>query len=236
MSKVRGLVLEGFSPRAPLGAVAPALSLPDVSRFGNDGVFTDVTWVQLPSGLWVMSFNGATSVSNHGTDDSLIYISPRITVLAWVKAPAPAVTQTVASKFDDIPLDRSWDLGASAGGGLLSGFISDDGTVGGHCKSYYSSIIVYDDTWHQVGMVFDAGTFELVIDGAFDPTPTKTIDVAITTIHHGATATCIGSALHGGALMWQFEGTIALVRVYTYALSPGQINKHFEAERRFFQA
>ena len=63
MSKYKGCVFEGFSPRAPLGAVAPADALPDMSRYGNDGVFgggaAAPTWTQLPSGLWVLEFDGS---------------------------------------------------------------------------------------------------------------------------------------------------------------------------------
>ncbi|MBA7639545.1 hypothetical protein ES703_47204 [subsurface metagenome] len=207
----------------------------DLSRFGNNGVSTNApTWVQLPSGLWVLNFIAASSqYITCGTPASL-QISPRITVLAWVKGAVSGVTQSVLSKFDDNLQQRSWDLGSLAGADVLSGFISDNGEVGAHCKSWYSSIVVYDNTWHQVGMVFDAGTFELVIDGAFDPSPTKTIDVAITTIHLGTAPTCIGTAMHIGAPMWEFDGQIVLPRIYTWALSAGKIKQHFEAERHFF--
>jgi len=218
-----------------LGGAAPGVvTLHDWSRYENDGAMTDITWEQSAAGLWVPVFNGATSVSNHGTDDSLINISPSISVFAWVNAAPPAATQSVASKFDDTGSQRSWDLGASAGGGFLSGFISDDGTVGGHCKSYYSSIVVYDSTWHQVGMVFKAGTFNLFIDGVVDPAPTKSIDDAITTIYYSTTATCIGSALHTGATMWEFEGLISQVRVYNYAITPAQIRARYHSTRWLF--
>lgn len=228
--KTTGIVLD--VARQSGGAMPGIVTLHDHSRFGNDGAMTDITWTQLPSGLWVPVFNGATSYSNHGTDNSLIQISPRITVLAWVKGAVSGVTRSVASKFEDF--DRNWDLGSLADSNVLSGFISDDGAVGAHCKSYYSSIVVWDNTWHQVGMVFDAGTFELVIDGAFDPSPTKTLDGATATIHHGTTATCIGCALFGGVPSWYFDGNIALVRIYTYALTPAQIRSRYTATRRLF--
>ena len=62
MSKYEGLVFEGNTPRTLVGAAAPADSLPDLSRFGNDGVFTNAPlWTQLPSGLWYIDFVAATS-------------------------------------------------------------------------------------------------------------------------------------------------------------------------------
>ncbi|GAI10844.1 unnamed protein product, partial [marine sediment metagenome] len=35
--------------------------LPDRSRWGNHGTYTDITDKQLPSGLWVRTFNGSSS-------------------------------------------------------------------------------------------------------------------------------------------------------------------------------
>jgi len=223
-------------PRLYRGLVAPPNVIEDLSRFRNDGVFVNApTWVGLPGGIWVNNYVAASSqYINCGTADSLINISPCISVLAWVKADPPAATQSVASKFDDNLQQRSWDLGASAGGGLLSGFISDDGTVGGHCKSYYSSIVVYDGSWHQVGMVFDAGTFELVVDGAFDPTPTKTIDDAITTIYYSNTATCLGTALHIGAPMWEYDGQSLITQIANYAMTAAQVWDKFNSQRGWF--
>lgn len=48
------------------GSTTPT-KLTDRSRFGNDGVWTDVTAKQLPSGLWVNTFNGSTSQIVCGT-------------------------------------------------------------------------------------------------------------------------------------------------------------------------
>ncbi len=42
------------------GSVTPT-KLTDRSRMGNDGVWTSVTAKQLPSGLWVETFNGTSS-------------------------------------------------------------------------------------------------------------------------------------------------------------------------------
>jgi len=38
----------------------------DRSRFGNHGTYTDITDVQLPSGLWVRTFNGSSSIIDCG--------------------------------------------------------------------------------------------------------------------------------------------------------------------------
>ena len=61
------------------GATPPPATFEDVSRYGNDGTHTAITWVRLPSGLWVRSFNGATSVVTVGDCGENIQ-----TCLAWV--------------------------------------------------------------------------------------------------------------------------------------------------------
>lgn len=41
-------------------------NLPDMSRYGNHGAYANITDKQLPSGLWVRTFNGSTSIIDCG--------------------------------------------------------------------------------------------------------------------------------------------------------------------------
>lgn len=60
--KTTGLVFCGKRYWSPYGSTAPANSLPDVSRYGNDGTFTNTpVWTQLPSGIWTIAFTAASS-------------------------------------------------------------------------------------------------------------------------------------------------------------------------------
>ena len=62
----------------------PPASLEDTSRYGNNGVFTDApTWLQLPSGLWVLSFNGTSNHVTIATAPSLTFVG---TILCWIYA------------------------------------------------------------------------------------------------------------------------------------------------------
>jgi hypothetical protein len=79
--KTTGCVLSVANQRG--GAMPETTTLYDSSRFKNNGTMTAVTWTQLPSGLWVMNFNGTTSqVSCTGT----ISLQPSIaiTISTWV--------------------------------------------------------------------------------------------------------------------------------------------------------
>ncbi len=59
--KSTGLV---FAEKPSIG-IEPT-RLPDASRFGNHGTYANITDKQLPSGLWVRTFNGSSSIIDCG--------------------------------------------------------------------------------------------------------------------------------------------------------------------------
>jgi len=62
MSLTRDCVLSPVIHRSPFGTVAPPAVLTDASRWRHDGAFTNApTWVQMPSGLWVIQFVAAST-------------------------------------------------------------------------------------------------------------------------------------------------------------------------------
>ena len=78
--KTTGCVL---SPREYRTILEPPASLEDTSRYGNDGVFTgagEPDWAQLPSGLWVLDFDGINDIVTIG--DCVANIQ---TFIAWIK-------------------------------------------------------------------------------------------------------------------------------------------------------
>ena len=95
---------------APYGSVEPPAGWADDSRYGNDGVDTAMTWVQLPSGLWVKSFDGATSIVTIG--DILSYIQ---TVIMWI-APDDITTRSIIDidgGTHSIEIDGAGDITAT---------------------------------------------------------------------------------------------------------------------------
>jgi len=79
MPKTKGCVLDVARQRG--GAMPGVVTLVDHSRYRNDGAMTDVTWTQLPSGLWVLDFNGTSSIVDYGNThtnikSALLWIYP----------------------------------------------------------------------------------------------------------------------------------------------------------------
>jgi hypothetical protein len=64
---------------------AKSALIKDKSGFANHGAITGATWVRLPSGLWVNSFDGTDDVINCGNSSILNFTSGNFTVTFWIK-------------------------------------------------------------------------------------------------------------------------------------------------------
>lgn len=78
MGKITGMVWEGG---VSVGVEPTATVYADTSRYGNNGSMTSgqPDWIRLPSGLWVLSFNGTDAVVDVG--DIIVKAS---TFAAWI--------------------------------------------------------------------------------------------------------------------------------------------------------
>jgi len=61
----------------------PSATIKDLSGYGNHGTITGATWVTLPSGLKVLSFDNTDDVINCGHNTSL-NITTNLTILCWI--------------------------------------------------------------------------------------------------------------------------------------------------------
>lgn len=205
---------------APYGSVAPPLGWADDSRYGNDGVDTAMTWVQLPSGLWVKSFNGAASVVTIA--DTGYGVTDYITILAWINTTQITDRSTIYADAD-ISFECN-DVGASVSDGALG--IAELG-VGNPVRT--NDNVVVPNTWYHVAytkngaganknnVYLNGVALAFVNDAAWTMTPNGT--------------KYIGA--RGGASQW-FSGYMGPLQVYNYALTPDQINAKFASERHWF--
>ena len=221
MSKYEGLVFEGFSPRTPLGAAAPAASLPDMSRYGNDGVFTNApTWTQLPSGLWYPDFNGAANVVTITHDSSLTF-NGDFSILLWVNfLGAPA--EYLISKGVGINTVQSYSLLTTAG--PLVNFQMGDLAMTGLYLQHTS-----DDTisgWTHIGVSLLGTASTMLLNGVIQTGAAAA----------GVRTTNTDNLLIGvrGDGFGEWTGGATLVRLFNYPLSTDQINAIFAAERTLF--
>ncbi len=90
---IKSTVFAGKRYWSPYGSVAPAADLPDISRYQLTGMFINNTaWVQLPSGLWVLTFDG--------TGDSIMYVGSTARVQSFVTWIYPTIKNRSIVDFD----------------------------------------------------------------------------------------------------------------------------------------
>lgn len=215
--KATGLVLDA---ERSVDVEPGVVTLYDMSRFGNDGAMDNITWTQLPSGLWVMSLNG----TNSGVRIASGQLYRTTTTLeCWIRLNnATQVDKAIMGQLSPFFWDQ-YGSGILFDNGVLS-VISESN----HDKAALTVALTDIISWHHVVGIVRTASGKLFLDG---------VEVD-------------SGDLDSGYLYWfaigasrddtdplagnYFDGLISGVRVYNYALSAGQILKKYEATRRFF--
>lgn len=219
--KTKGCVFSGRRYWSPPGAAAPPLSLPDVSRYGNDGVFTNVTWVQTPSGLWYCDAAGAAGDGIVlGTDLSMALL--RWTLKAWFNPDTVADLGKLIVRAD-ANITTNYYLQHTPGGGLVQGFYDAAfrNIAGGK---------IYVGLWSMVAVTFDGTYLRTFVNGVLEAT---SADLSAFTPPTGAVNTYLCRNFNA---LTPYNGGMTLPLFANYPFSQDKVNEHFEAERRLVGA
>ncbi len=222
--KAKGCVFEGKRFRSPDG-VAPPLSLPDMSRFGNDGVFgagaAAPTWVRLPSGLWVLYFDGGDYISLGVDTFDTLYPGTTYsgTFEVWMRYP------TASASRHFLNVEGGWLVYHNPAGQIYA-FVTGSSADAAITPTDYD-----DDIWHHFAFTWDTNLQQIFIDGAFIISDVPTALANLSTLSRQTT---IGAD-------WRLDrafyiGYMGLLRFYNYALTAADIWTTFNAERRWFNA
>ncbi len=213
--KSTGLVLDVASQ---VGGPQPGtVTLLDKSRFKNNGTMTNVTWTRLPSGLWVMNFNGATSKVDCGSNSSLK--TQNLSISLWVRMNDFVGVQYILGNCQRNVIVNGFGLtfnGTSLQLGVCDAAASDflARVVPSGNRFYHFSVtvgtvlVIYVDGW--ASGVSAARTKTMVFPNNL----------------------FIGYAPAGTA--YQLDGQIGLAKIYNYALTPAQIRNIYARERGYF--
>jgi len=219
VTKTTGIVLDVARQRG--GAEPSVVTLHDFSRFHNDGAFVNSpTWVQLASGLWVLNFVRASNqYIQCGTDVSLSPRTNSYTKELWMKATTNPIAGLMGQYDGDTPLNPSHFLRYNVDKIRFSW----QGTGGG---AHTDEATINTGQWYHIVGVRDvvAGLVHLYVDGAEYGTANADGSGDVNTT----------SEFRIVRAPWYFDGQVALLRVYKYALTPGQILQRFEATRKYF--
>jgi len=231
-TKATGIVLDVARQRG--GAMPGVVTLHDHSRFGNDGAMTNMAWVQLPSGLWVPSFNGVSSYADCGVDNSLDMGSGDFTVLFWFCRAPIFISETFCIKGGTGIAGKRYLASLTGGAGLGQPRFQIDDDGGGGLREIQSAGNFADNIYHLYGGMRDGNNIRLFLDGVEDAASPTAIGAygSLDQAH----SLLIGCGFNHATLtrVDYYEGYIAIIRIYSYALSPAQIRSRFNATRRLF--
>ena len=220
---IQDCVFEGKRYWSPYGSVAPAVGLPDMSRYGNDGVFgggaAAPTWVQEPNGLWVLEFDGSDYILlGVDTFDGLY---PGTTYSGtfefWMRYP------TASASRHFLNVEGGWLVYHNPAGQIYA-FVTGSSADAAITPTDYD-----DDIWHHFAFTWDTNLQQIFIDGAFIISDVPTALLNLSTLSRQI---AIGAD-------WRLDrafyiGYLGLIRFKNYVLTPDQINANYASERMWF--
>ncbi len=220
MTLARDIVLQ---PENSIDVEPDALTLYDMSRYKNNGTMVGAgnpDWVRLPSGLWVLDFNGTTSRIDCGTDPSL-YLAWSFTIEVWFK------TNTITGGFDAIV---ARGLAINFQRYLLSLANNTLAYIDGVAVRLVSGTVITTTDWFHGVVTLDAVAQRgnLYVNG----TLANSAAIVNTVTVSAASILYLGYS-QADAGNW-FNGIIGPCHIYNYAKTAGQILNRYETTKHWF--
>ena len=219
-----------FAPPA-LGNVLSLTGLPggsnkihDRSPYGNVGTVFGATWVRLPGGLWVLSFDGNDDYADFGSHPSLL--SDVLTVEAWYKYEAQAFSPLL-----------SWSTGATPSIWLRWNEEKPLLYLGGANFRYFSPsspVNLYDGNYHRVVFVL-TGNGQNDIDDArmyVDRYEQDVVSTVKTGLPDAKSVLKVGYNSYSSGKY--FRGPVALLTMRNREASLFQVQSLFDQEKHLF--
>ena len=158
------------------------------------------------------------SIPNSTTFNFGSYMS----VFFWAKAAASVTETYIISKYAGGGQYGFLMASSSSGPGRFVIYLYDDGTENeNHHKSWLTSSIVFDNSWHLYGFVWNAGTGYIYIDGLSVPY-TNGGNLTTNSIWNSTANFCIGGICSGN-----YVGSLDEIQIYNQPLSTSQIQEDY---------
>lgn len=218
--KATGIVLD---PEVSVDVEPSPTILYDRSRFGSDGDFKadgHPDWVRLPSGLWVMDFDASAPDYVEVTCPQCNFTSEDFSGVVRVKIDSLATRQYLLSRGSfnaDGWYTQVYDLGWYL-------FASNQGAA--HQYTYSAAGSLVANTWYTLGFSRSGASVKIYIDGA------DSTDITQALVNPATCARTAKIGTHDDKTTEPFGGKIGLLRIFNYALSPGQHLTMHEALKR----
>lgn len=208
----------------PIGCVLHLLGLPgggnkiyDRSPYANIGSIIGAVWKRLPSGLWVLDFDGNDDYVDCGNNESLNPLSA-VTAELWFN-PSKPYTDLANVVGHMIIKNGVWAMEWSRNDGRMWFYLDDSGSTR---HSGAGNTVYQPNTSYHIAMTYDGQYLRFYTNGAEDATPLEFTD----TIKDVPTAN-----VYITTSGYPFPGLIALPKVYNRALSALEIQNSFNREK-----
>ena len=193
----------------------------DLAGKGNHGTLNGgVSWKLLPSGIWVLDFDGVYDFMDCRNDVSL-QITNKLTVELWIRANQP--TQSLHYPIAKHPGWALWVDGTGPAYEHAIGIYYNN-AVGAEWKDAFPSHL--RETWVHLAFTYDNPNSELFVSGISKGIRTDFSDNILTAANLN-----IGCRTDNA---WYFNGLISEVRIYNRALSIAEIKNHFAKGKHLF--
>ncbi|MFC2058326.1 LamG-like jellyroll fold domain-containing protein [Chloroflexota bacterium] len=203
-----------------------ATILEDHSIYENNGAFKGIgqpNWVQLPSGIWVMSFDGDDYV-DLGSPDILENLTSQFSISLWVHASAWLNAEgqiDFLSKYD------------GANKGFFFRYINYSAphmrfyTGSGAGTSYAYAASLNAEQWYHLVGTWDGTNVNLYIDAVAGTSATAA------SLTETTKSLYLGRASYSSSRF--YSGMMALVKIYNRVLDQNEIAVIYNQERHLFE-
>ena len=192
-----------------------------------NGTITGATYLSSTSGSCLygscLNFSGTGQYVTIAHANVPIFTT-KLTAMAWIKG-ASAVDKVVIGQLASPTTQISWVIYNATG--KLRTTVSCDGTATTNYKSAVSTTVNgFDNKWHLVGFVFNAGTLTPYIDGvaiAVTPTTAGTCN----SLFDSSAALTMGADLISGSYSNLYTGILDDTKIYKEVITTSQIKEMY---------
>ena len=221
--KSTGLV---FAEKPSIGIEPPATVLEDRSRYGTDGTFLgagEPDWVQLPSGLWVLSFDGNDDEVDLAQPPSLFPANG--TWEAWINRHVADLNMTILScDASGSNIGDCWFHVRAVTNKLRVNVINGALVA----KDLDGNDVLALDTWYHVAYSFGLAGMKTYVNGVLQT------DTDVETQAPAATQDLMFGMYRPAGASFGWNGQLALPRIHSRNLTAAELLAHYQREKHLF--
>lgn len=210
----------------------------DRSPYKNDGTITNGTWIQLPSGVWVLSHNGTSSYVEFADATHYTFINRAggdtpFSVLAWAMADDLASGRTLISKFGTASDIAEWIVLCNISLIMVNCFKSDLSAYIGRSAPFAAAD--YENKPVHIAATYSGNKantgFKIYLDGVQADSANSSTGTYTGMIDTAAPVR-VGARRYSDSIQLPWSGYIGELALLGREITSLEVREHYEASRR----